>query len=146
MIGVRLMQISAVYMVVGLGLGLAMGISGNLSLYSVHSHVSLLGWATMALAGIVYLVMPGCARSRLATLHFWGHNLGLPVMMAGLALKAYGRQDAEPAIAASSILVLISLLLFAVNLLWNGRPHRFLDSPAEVHVPTQVPGKLEQPE
>lgn len=124
MISVRLLRISAVYMVLGLVMGLAMGISSNFSLMSVHSHILLLGWLTMAVTGIVYLVIPGCARSRLATLHFWGHNLGLPVMMASLALQAYGQKNIEPMIAAGSILVLVSLLLFAINLFQNGRPDR----------------------
>ena len=118
--GVRLVQISAVYMVIGLSLGLAMGISGNFSLTSVHAHIALLGWATMAITGIVYLVMPNCACSRLATLHFWGHNLGLPVMVGGLAIKDYVRTNMEPVIGAGSTLVLVSLVLFAVNLLRNG--------------------------
>ena len=118
--GVRLIQISAVYMVIGLSLGLAMGVSGNFSLTSVHAHIALLGWATMAITGIVYLVMPNCARSWLATLHFWGHNVGLPVMVASLAIKDYVRTNMEPVIGAGSTLVLVSLVLFAVNLLRNG--------------------------
>ena len=118
--GVRLMQISAVYMVTGLGLGLAMGISGNFSLTSVHAHISLLGWATMAIAGIVYVVVPDCARSRLATLHFWSHNLGLPVMIASLAMKEYGLANMGPVIGTGSTLVLVSLVLFAINLWRNG--------------------------
>ncbi len=123
-ISIRLLQISVVYLVVGLVLGLAMGISSDFSLSSVHAHILLLGWSAMAVAGIVYLLMPDCARSRLARLHFWGHNLGLPVMMASLTLETYGRKDVEPVIAASSILVLISLLLFAINLFLNGRLDR----------------------
>ena len=75
MIGVRLLQISVVYLTVGLLLGLTMGISSNFLLSGVHAHILLLGWSTMAVTGLVYLVMPGCARNRLATLHFWGHNL-----------------------------------------------------------------------
>src|SRR6516164_4873841 len=96
--GVRLIQISAVYMVIGLSLGLVMGISGNFSLTSVHAHVALLGWATMAITGIVYVVIPDCARSRLATVHFWGHNVGLPLMVASLAIKDYVRANMEPVI------------------------------------------------
>jgi hypothetical protein len=127
MTGPRLLQIAVVYMVVGLGLGLAMGISGDLSLYSVHSHILLLGWATMAIAGLVYLVMPGCARSRLATVHFWGHNLGLPLMTAGLVWEKTGHTNAASTIAAGSILVLISLVLFAVNVFRNGGRVSFRD-------------------
>jgi hypothetical protein len=139
MIGLRLLQISVVYMVLGLGLGLAMGISGDVSLFSVHSHILLLGWATMAIAGLVYHVMPGCARSRLATLHFWGHNLGLPMMMASLAWENTGHTNAAPAIATGSILVLVSLVLFAVNVLRNGGWDRFRD---EVQQRSQAAAKL----
>ena len=124
MIGIRLLRISVVYMVVGLVMGLAMGISSNFSLSSVHAHILLLGWLTMAVTGIVYLLMPGCAHNRLATLHFWGHNLGLPVMMTSLALEVHGKKDAVPAIAVGSTLVGISLVLFAINLFRNGRLDR----------------------
>ena len=123
-VGLRLLQISAVYMVIGLSMGLAMGISSDYALSSVHAHISLLGWVTMSIAGIVYILMPGCNRNRLATLHFWGHNLGLPVMMASLALDAYGHKGADKVIAVSSTLVLASLLIFAVNLFLNGRLDR----------------------
>ena len=75
-------------MVAGLMLGLAMGISDNFSLSSVHAHILLLGWETMAITGIAYMLAPACSQSRLANLHFWGHNLGLPVMMADDPLTA----------------------------------------------------------
>jgi cbb3-type cytochrome oxidase subunit 1 len=113
-----------VYLLLGLVQGLAMGISSDYSLSSVHAHILLLGWLTLATIGLVYLALPRCAQSRLATLHFWGHNLGLPVMMVSLALEAYGQKNAEAAIAAGSVLVLLSLLFFAVNLFLNGRPDR----------------------
>ena len=120
-IGVRLIQIAVVYMSLGLILGLGMGIASDFTLASVHAHLSLLGWATMAITGMVYILIPACARNRLAKLHFWGHNLGLPVMMASLTLYALGITAAEKAVAASSTLVVASLLVFSVNLIRNGR-------------------------
>jgi cbb3-type cytochrome oxidase subunit 1 len=138
--GVRLLQIAASYMVLGLGLGLAMGISGNFSLTSVHAHLLLLGWATMAIAGIVYLVLPDCARSRLATFHFWGHNLGMPIMLMSLAMKVNGQEKMEPLIGASSTLVLVSLVFFAINLFQNAGINREYDC-NEDHVHTQVRGR-----
>jgi L-asparagine transporter-like permease len=123
-IGLRLVKVAVVYMLIGLLMGLAMGVSGNFTLTSVHTHTLLLGWASMGLAGIVYIEMPSCSRSRLAKLHFWGHNVGLPVMMVSLALTAYGLNAAEKAIAASSTLVLASLVLFAINVFKNGRLDR----------------------
>ncbi len=77
-IGRKMVKIAAVYMLIGLLMGLIMGISGNFTLTSVHAHSLLLGWATMALAGIVYIVIPDCGRSRLAKLYFWGHNVERP--------------------------------------------------------------------
>lgn len=120
-IGLNLVKIAAVYMMIALIMGLAMGISGDFVLSSVHAHMSLLGWSTMGLAGLIYMAAPGCGRSRLAKLHFWGHNIGLPVMMVSLALMSYGVAAAEKAIAASSILVLASLAAFAVNVFRNAR-------------------------
>lgn len=120
-IGMWCLRIAALYMVTGLVTGLVMGMSGNFALSSVHAHVLLLGWVTMALAGFVYIWFRNCRESRLAVVHFWGHNLGLPVMMASLGLNVYGSKSAETLIAASSSLVLVSLAVFTFNLLLNAR-------------------------
>lgn len=118
-IGIALLRMSVIYLAAGLVLGLAIGISKSFWLASVHSHVLLLGWVAMAVSGIVYLVLPRCADSRLAPIHFWLHNLGLPVMLASLAMAAFGRPQVEPAIAAGSTLVLVSLIVFAANIFLN---------------------------
>jgi len=120
-IGLRLVKIAALYLVLGLVMGTAMGISGDFSLASVHSHIALLGWAAMSVTGVLYLLLPGCRQSRLSAVHFWGHNVGLPVMMVSLALFTYGNRQAEKVIGAGSMLVLASLLVFTVNLFRNGR-------------------------
>jgi hypothetical protein len=118
-VGIRLVRIASVYLLAGLVLGLAMGIGRDFSLMSVHSHVLLLGWATLAITGIVYLVLPGCAGTRLATAHFWLHNLGLPVMIASLAAEALGEPRAQPFIGVGSTIVLAGLGLFTLNVLRN---------------------------
>jgi hypothetical protein len=123
-IGFSLVKIAAAYLVIGVSMGVAMGLTGDFALRSVHSHLSLLGWATMAIAGVVYVVMPACGHSRLARLHFWGHNVGLPVMMASLTMLMYGVEHAEKAVAAGSVLLLFSVLVFAINVCLNGRPDR----------------------
>jgi len=121
-IGVSLIAIATLYLVAALLMGFFMGVSEDHSLVSVHSHLGLLGWATMAITGIVYLLLPACARSRLAPAHFWLHNVGLPIMMIGLAVVAqFGDARAEPAIGVGSLLVVAALIVFCVNLLRNGR-------------------------
>ncbi len=123
-LGLRLLKISAVYLVLGLAVGLGMGISQSFVFASVHAHTLLLGWAAMAVCGIIYLLLPGCPGNRLRVLHFWGHNLGLPVMIAGLTLEARGNKSVEPMVAGGSVLVFFSLLLFTLNLLRHRGPRQ----------------------
>lgn len=133
--GMALIRIASLYLMASLLLGLYMAITHNHVFVSVHSHIGILGWATMALAGIAYLVVPGLAATRLAVAHFWLHNLGLPPMVAGLfALIQTGNMSFEPIVAAGSVLVLVSLLLFTINVWVWART----GSPASVDRPSPV--------
>lgn len=118
-VGTRLIKIAALYLIVGLGLAIFMVAAKDRSLATVHSHVLLLGWMTMGIAGLVYLAVPACSNSRLAGWHFWLHNLGLPIMMLSLAIQEYGHPEIEPATAIGSIVVFIALLLFTINVFKN---------------------------
>lgn len=117
--GTTLVKIAAVYLLIGLSVGMYMGISGQYAYISAHSHMSLAGWTTMALAGLAYLALPGCERNRLAAAHFWLHNVGLPVMLGGLMFKAAGKEAAEPFVALGSALVLVAMLVFTINVFLN---------------------------
>jgi hypothetical protein len=129
-IGIALLKIASLYLLGGLVLGLAMGVTQDFSLVSVHTHVLLIGWATLALTGVVYLVVPKCAEAKLATAHFWLHNLGLPVMLASLVLEARGEPRAEPVIGVGSAIVIVALGLFTLNLLVNAKPSDAGGAPA----------------
>lgn len=119
-VGHRLIKISSLYMMFGLLIGLVMGLTHSSALLSVHSHVGLLGWATMALAGLVYVAVPRCDGNRLAGMHFWLHNLGLPVMISGLIWEEYGGgQSVEMLIGIGSFVVVVALLLFTLNVFRN---------------------------
>lgn len=118
-LGLRLVRIAAVYLMLGLVLGLVMGMRHDFTLLSVHSHLALLGWATMALAGLVYRAWPELAATGLARWHFRLHNLGLPILMVGLGASAYGNEAAGPFVGIASVVVLAGLALFSVNL-WSG--------------------------
>jgi hypothetical protein len=114
MLGVNLIRMAVTYLLLGLLLGIGMAASHQFELRSVHTHINLLGWATMAISGLVYCTFPHAAASKLATAHFWLHSLGLPVMMAGLGAYSLGHHQFEPLIAAGALLVTAGLLLFAV--------------------------------
>lgn len=114
-------RLAAIYLLVSVILGVAMGASENFALRSVHSHVSLLGWTTLALAGLIYRVFPEAGASRLANVHFWLYNLALPPMMGSLAVLLLGYPDVTPILAGSQILVSAGLLAFVVNVFLNVR-------------------------
>ena len=119
-IGVTLIKIASIYMMIGLVIGLIMGLSGNHALATVHSHISLLGWTTMVITGLIYIVRPKCADSKLSKLYFWLHNIGLPIMVFGLTLSyGYGNAQAEKVAGIGSIIVLLSLLVFTINIFKN---------------------------
>ncbi len=116
-IGVTLVKIASAYMMIGLFIGLIMGMLGNHILATVHSHIGLLGWTTMAIIGLVYIVRPGCAESKLTILYFWLHNIGLPVMLIGLVLQyGYGNEQAEKITGIGSIIVFLALFFFTINI------------------------------
>jgi cbb3-type cytochrome oxidase subunit 1 len=117
--GLRFIKIAVVYLFVGALLGMYMGITQKFVLVPVHAHLVLLGWASLALAGIIYHLYPAAAATRLARIHFWLHNLGLPVFMLALALLLSGVEAAGPAIGIGGSVVLIGLALFMANVLMN---------------------------
>lgn len=120
--GIRFLKIAVIYLVIGALLGLFMGITQKFVLAPVHAHLLLLGWASLALAGIVYHFYPGAGETLLARIHFWLHNLALPVFMVGLGMLLTGSEAAGPIVAASASVVLIGLAIFAANVLVNVKP------------------------
>jgi hypothetical protein len=118
-IGVRWLKIAVVYFIIGVSLGIAMGATQNFTLRPVHAHLNLLGWATLALAGIIYTLFPKAGESRLGIAHFWLHNLSLPIMMVSLALLLFGHSEAIPALQVGEMMAFAAVLLFAVNVFTN---------------------------
>jgi hypothetical protein len=100
------------YFVIGIGLAVYMGASGNHALFTVHSHISLLGWASMGLTGLLYRAFPAAAQTRLAGWHFWLYQLAVPVMVLAVAALYSGAKGAGPVAGVASVVVLVSVLLF----------------------------------
>jgi len=120
--GVKFIRVSGVYFAIGVLLGMFMSMGGDHTLSGVHVHINLLGWASMALAGIIYYLFPKAGNHLLAKIHFWGTNIGLPLMMGGLtALLMNGAEQATLFIATGATLVVISVILFTINVLLNVR-------------------------
>jgi hypothetical protein len=107
------LRLAAVYFAVGVTLGVLMGASGDYSLFPVHAHINLLGWVSMALFGLTSTAYPSVGVGRVASAQFWMHNVGVPVMLGALTLRLKGAEAAEPVIGVASIIVGLSVLLFA---------------------------------
>jgi len=117
--GIIWLKLSVVYLIIGISMGIAMGASQNFTLRPVHAHINLLGWTTMALAGLIYSVFPKAGESRLARLHFWLLNLALPVMMSALGLLLFGQVGVAPVLALAEVAAALGIVAFAANMFIN---------------------------
>lgn len=100
------------YFVIGISLGVYMGASGNHGQFPAHAHINLVGWASMALTGVLYRSFPAAAQSALAAWHFWLYQLAAPVMLLAVAAIYAGVEKAEPVAGIASIAILVSVVLF----------------------------------
>ncbi|MES2296352.1 MAG: cytochrome-c oxidase [Pseudomonadota bacterium] len=117
--GIIWLKLAILYLLLGIGMGIAMGATETFTLRPVHAHINLLGWVSMGLIGIIYTLFARAAASPLARVHFWMHNLSLPIMMAALAMLLQGNRAVIPVIAASEIVMLLGTLVFAFNVFKN---------------------------
>jgi cbb3-type cytochrome oxidase subunit 1 len=116
----RLLKIAALYFVVAVLLGVYMGASNDHTLLPVHAHLNLLGWVSLAIIGLIYARYPALGETKLARIHFWLHNIGLPPLMLGVAYMYSGNPEiGGPVSGVFSIVVWLGILCFAVNL-WRG--------------------------
>jgi cbb3-type cytochrome oxidase subunit 1 len=118
----RLIRIAALYLVVGVAMGIVMGITQKFTLVPVHAHINLLGWASLGIMGVIYHAYPVAAQTLLARIHFWVHNVALPVFMVGLAGTLSGYEAFLPVTIVGALAVFAGIAVFAVNIWRCVRP------------------------
>jgi peptidoglycan/LPS O-acetylase OafA/YrhL len=105
---------AVVFLILGIGAGLQMAISGDHSAFPAHAHINLLGWVTSAIFGGYYALNPAKAARKIAMIHYGLYTLGLVVMLPALYLMLHGGQTAlEPVVAGGSLIVAAAVLVFA---------------------------------
>jgi hypothetical protein len=119
--GIRFLKIAVIYLAIGVVAGMVMGILHQFQYAPVHAHLGLLGWASLALAGLIYHFYPEAAQTRLARLHFWMHNLGLPVFLLGLFLRASDQEIAGAFLKIGAPATVVGVMMFVVNIVRNVR-------------------------
>ena len=115
------LKLAVAYLSIGVIFGLAMGITHRFEYAPVHTHLNLLGWATLGLAGVIYHLFPRAGGHWLGLVHFWLHNIGLPVFVVGLFFLQGGNAAAEPVVAIGATITVVGILFFAANLFRNLR-------------------------
>ena len=109
------MLVASACLIVGVSMGIGMGVAHDFQFAPVHAHLNLLGWASLALFGLVYRAWPALAQSRLALAHFVLSAPSALVFPAGIYLSI-AHQSPGLAIGAS-LLWLAGALAFFANLL-----------------------------
>ena len=120
-VSLKFVTLAALSLVVGVGLGIFMGITHDFQMVPVHAHINLVGWASLALFGIVYHLVPRMAERRIASVHFILAAPSAILLPVGIAMSISGQSPMLAIVAsllwfAGSILFLVQLLaiLFAV--------------------------------
>ncbi len=117
-----------VFLIVGIGIGLQMSMSGIHNVVGAHAHINLLGWVTSALFGTYYALNPAKAANRIAMLHYGVYTFGVVVMIVGLYFLLLGNAAFEPVVAGGSLVTFLGVLIFAYVMF----------TPVEAPVPTQA--------
>ncbi|HEY0598577.1 hypothetical protein [Brevundimonas sp.] len=99
---------------VGMSLGVWMGANQDFVLRPVHAHINLLGFASMMLFGLFYRSFPAAARGWLPMVHFALSVLGFLILMPSLTLLILEKPLFMPAMIASEIMLVLSMLLFVI--------------------------------
>jgi hypothetical protein len=98
------------FLIVGMGFGIWMGIRQDFQFADAHAHWNLLGFVTSTLYGLVHRTHPAMAKSRLAWPQFWLHIVGALSVGPGVMLAISAHQDTL--VIIGSVLVLLAALTF----------------------------------
>jgi hypothetical protein len=113
-IDISFLLLAAACLVTGVVMGIAMGIAHAFQLAPVHAHFNLVGWASLAIFGLVYKAYPALAQSRLALAHFWLSGPTAILFPIGIYLAM--TYEFLPLAVGASMLWLAGAVLFLANL------------------------------
>ncbi|HLH48147.1 MAG TPA: hypothetical protein VKV96_02295 [Roseiarcus sp.] len=111
------------FLIVGIGVGLQMGISGNHNVIGAHAHINLLGWVTSALFGVYYTLNPAKAQQWIAKLQYGVYVVGVAFLVISLYFMLLGNAYFELLVVISSLVVFAGVILFAV-IVYSNNPAR----------------------
>ncbi|WP_088347718.1 MULTISPECIES: cytochrome-c oxidase [Rhodomicrobium] len=112
-IDLSFLLLGAACLICGVCLGIYMGINQDFQLSPVHAHLNLVGWASLALFGVIYRAFPELLASRLARVHFW---LAAPSALAFPLGVYFAAIHHQPGLAiVASLLWLAGAIVFFIS-------------------------------
>jgi hypothetical protein len=82
--------IGALWLVLGMVLGIVMGATENFLFMPVHAHINLVGFACHSIFGMAYRQWPTMKASSLASYQFWIFVIATPITLIGLVFTLTG--------------------------------------------------------
>jgi len=116
--------LGALFLIVGLAIGMHMGASGDHELMPAHAHINLLGFVLSILFALTYKVFAEMGTSVMAKAHFVLHALGAIGVNTMVFLLTSGRIDETGMVPVAPIaegLVMLGAIVFLVNAFKNAR-------------------------
>jgi cbb3-type cytochrome oxidase subunit 1 len=107
--------IAAVFAMLGMTFGIAMGMRGDFTYADVHAHANLVGWVTLAIFGLAYRSYPKMAECRLTAVHFCVAITGAVLFVPGIFIVI--KLHSMGPVILGSLLTLASTAIFLVNFL-----------------------------
>lgn len=124
-LGILFLKIAALYLLVGVGMGLTMEIIQDHRLAGAHAHINLVGWASMGLFGFLYVLFPRAGETLMAKLHFWLYNISFPLFMLGLSFMLVGNDSLMFLLMVFPNILVLSVLFFVINVFMNVKAKDF---------------------
>ena len=124
------LRMSVIYFVVGalVGFGMLLWPAESGSFIELHVHLNLLGFMSMMIYGVGYHILPRFSGQhiyspKIMTIQFWFANVGLIGMGISWPFVAGGDSGLwETTLIAAALLSLVSVILFAFNMMKTIKP------------------------
>jgi hypothetical protein len=85
--------VGLLWLVLGMGFGIWMGITQQFQFANSHAHWNLVGFAISVLFGLIHKAYPALRGSRLAWPQFFVYEIGAVLLVAGKAMIDNGGSD-----------------------------------------------------
>jgi hypothetical protein len=119
-----LISFAIVYLILAILLGLHMGLIADYRLGVVYAHFIGLGWLSLGLVAVLYLVYPNLMGNVFAWAHFWLYLIGLPLMLIGLTMTQLDAFATGHTLALlGAVAMLLGVIALGLNC-WVNLPRR----------------------